>query len=191
MAGVGRVWAQWGPRAAGFRACVLGAAALAGTPRPGVGRSLSWPAAEWGPWEGHPPWRAGQLRGSAGHLPRQRQRQRRMPAAWVSGQHESPCGALGCEERRPLQGRRRGRLPGRVQHSPCPPAAPPRVSVLHGRGQRVGASSAGFEPCQLHTCFQFARVFALTFLTVLVKERLSPRFASRVTEARLKALGGA
>lgn len=32
--------------AAGFRACVLGAAALAGVPRPGVGRPSSWPAAE-------------------------------------------------------------------------------------------------------------------------------------------------
>lgn len=172
------MWAQWGLRAAGFRACVLGATALAGTPRPGVGWPLSWPTAEWGPWEGRPPWRAGQLRGSAGPLPRQRQR--RMPAAWVSGQHESACGAPGCGERRPLQGRRRGRLPGSVQHSPCPPAASPRVSVLHGRGQRVGASSAGFEPCQLHTCLQFAHVSALAFLAASVKERLS-HSPSRVT----------
>ena len=50
------------------------------------------------------PRRAGRLQGSAGHLPRWRQRQ--MPAARVSGQHESPCGAPGWGERRPLWGRR-------------------------------------------------------------------------------------
>lgn len=95
-------------------------------------------------------------------------------------------------------------LPGSVQCSLCPPTAPQRVIVPHSHGQRVGASSpvtshtlsAGLKPCQLHTCFQFARVFALTFLTALVKERLSLRFPSRVTslhrlEWRLKALGGA
>ena len=89
-------------------------------------------------------------------------------------------------------GKEGGLLPGSVQCSLCPLAAPQRVSVSHSHGQQVGASSpvtsrtpsAGLEPCQLHTCFQFARVFALTFLTALVKERLSPRFLSCVTSLR-------
>lgn len=63
-----------------------------------------------------------------------------------------------------------------------------------GRSVASRPPSAGREPCQPHTCFPRARVFALAF--ALVKERRSPRFLSRVTslhrlEWRLKALGGA
>lgn len=179
--------------AAGFRACVLGAAALAGTPRPGVGRLLSWPAAE-GALGGASSMEGGAAPGQC-RSPAEAEAEARMP--WQLGYQVSmrgPCGALGCEERRPLQGRREGPAPREG-----PALTPARLQLPHGSvsppgcGQRVGA-------CQQDSSLPAAHVFPvctcvslefLTFLTVLVKERLSPRFASRVTEARLKALGGA
>ena len=194
VAGAGRVWAQWVPRGSGpvcwgqlpWQEC------------PGLG----WGGRRLGPLLSGGPGR-GVLHGGRGvlHGGRGGSRAVRVPCP---GGGRGRCRQLGYQvsTRAPvgpqvggrggLSGEGGGLLPGSVQCSLCPLAAPQRVSVSHSHGQQVGASSpvtsrtpsAGLEPCQLHTCFQFARVFALTFLTALVKERLSPRFLSCVTSLR-------
>lgn len=112
-----------------------GGTALAGAPRPGVGR-LSWPAAEWGLGG------ASSTKGSS--------RAARVPCR---GRCRDAGGSLGVRSaREPLWGPRSGGeeaspgkegglLLGSVPHSLCLPLAPPRVSVPRDRGQRVGAPS--------------------------------------------------